>query len=130
MADPSRGEAWLLPSRPIPPRPVGVLGRDAALRNRFASGLPPDQPSDDGLRELSFRRPNSRELTLKPTRRQECLQRSECSLRSGVSSGSSWSSFLSFWFWGSFSIGDKKSSPATSALASGRPPPSTPVAGR
>jgi hypothetical protein len=43
---------------------MATRGRDAALRNRFASGLPPDQPSDDGPRKLSFRRPTSRELTL------------------------------------------------------------------
>ena len=41
-----------------------------------------------------FRRPTSRELTFTPTWRRECLQRSECSLRSAESFGSSSSSLL------------------------------------
>src|SRR6185436_3550664 len=65
----------------------------------------------------------------------ECLW--QFFLRSAASSGSSWSSFLSFWFWGSFSIGDKGSSTAAMSkhveyegVCSRSPPPSITAAAR
>ena len=77
------------------PEARAATGRSGKRTRRFLRlPRPSDKLSRGAVSGRPFRRRMSRELTLTPTRRRECLQRSECSLRSAESSGSSSSSSL------------------------------------
>ena len=71
-----------------------LRGRVRGFAKGRAPRLRPSSRATTRRESFPFRRPTSRELTLTPTWRRECLQLSECSLRSAESSGSSSSLLL------------------------------------